>query len=291
MSVAYQQPVSWSPPGDAGHEPATVVLDVSAPELVTALAMWDARVPTAGLSAEGVVTVVNRPAFQAGIRLGMDRETVFARGVHVRDTDAFDSVEAAEARLRSWLAPLDPVVAVTGAHGARIGLSGSAGLHVPHRAAQRIRSLLAERIVGAVSIGIGPNALVAAMASRRITDGIETVRAEAFSSTFGSEPVQALIGVSNATSRRLAGLGVFTISQLARVRVDRLNAAFGAVGHVLLARARGMDDTPVVSHSVSAIVPRRWSTSPDEDTHGFLLDVSPSAAIDTGSRQLRVLSS
>ena len=61
-------------------------------------------------------------------------------------------------------------------------------------------------------------------------------------------PVEKLWGVGEVTARTLHEMGVFTIGQLVRVPAAELEARFGRRGRDLYRQARGMDDSPVVTH-------------------------------------------
>ena len=64
----------------------------------------------------------------------------------------------------------------------------------------------------------------------------------------GDRPTDALWGIGAKTARRLAGLGIGTVSDLAAADPQRLAAEFGpATGPWLVRLARGQDDSPVDS--------------------------------------------
>lgn len=97
------------------------------------------------------------------------------------------------------------------------------------------------------SWGVAENKLVAKIATNvGKPNGLVVVppgEAEAFLAPL---PVSLLWGVGPKTQERLAALGLRTVGELAALPPERLQAEFGERGTDLAARARGLDDSPVV---------------------------------------------
>ncbi len=67
-------------------------------------------------------------------------------------------------------------------------------------------------------------------------------------------PAQALWGIGPKTAARLAEVGIHTIGDLAQMQDRELVALFGKYGRDLALRARGIDDSPVVTeHELKSI--------------------------------------
>ncbi len=67
-------------------------------------------------------------------------------------------------------------------------------------------------------------------------------------------PAQALWGVGPKTGARLAEFGILTIGQLAHAPAGLLEREFGKYGSELALRARGIDDSPVITeHDVKSV--------------------------------------
>jgi DNA polymerase-4 len=100
-----------------------------------------------------------------------------------------------------------------------------------------------------VSIGVGPNCLIAKIASDSCKpDGLKVVppaRAQAFLDPL---PVRRLHGVGPSTERALAGMGATTICELRAQPLAKLLARFHAHGRTLYEFARGVDERPVEAH-------------------------------------------
>ncbi len=99
------------------------------------------------------------------------------------------------------------------------------------------------------SIGVGPNKLVAKMASGvQKPRGLTALDEEGFRRLFWPMPVQELWGVGAKTAQHLATLGIRTVGDLGRAGAPMLEQAFGVVGPHLREAAWGRDRTPVVPY-------------------------------------------
>ena len=99
------------------------------------------------------------------------------------------------------------------------------------------------------SIGIGPNKLIAKMASGvNKPRGLTLLDEEGFRRHFWPLDVQALWGVGPKLSEHLKRMGIATVGDLGRARPESLRQAFGVVGPHLREAAWGHDQTPVVPY-------------------------------------------
>ncbi len=100
-----------------------------------------------------------------------------------------------------------------------------------------------------VSVGVGPNRLIAKIASDfDKPDGLTVVRPEKVETFLAPLPVRRLHGVGPATERALEALGVHTVAELRTLSLDRLVGRFGRHGQMLWEFARGLDDREVTTH-------------------------------------------
>lgn len=105
-----------------------------------------------------------------------------------------------------------------------------------------------EHSLGA-SIGVGPNKLIAKMASGvQKPRGLTALDEEGFRRLFWPLDVQQLWGVGPKMSEHLKGLGIVTVGDLGRAPTGVLEQAFGVVGAHLREAAWGRDRTPVVPY-------------------------------------------
>ncbi|MDH3402063.1 MAG: DNA polymerase IV [Acidobacteriota bacterium] len=100
-----------------------------------------------------------------------------------------------------------------------------------------------------VSVGVGPNRLVAKIASEADKpDGLTVVKPGRVRAFLDPLPVRALPGVGPATEARLEREGWTTIAQLRALAPGELERRFGRHGRRLERFARGEDDRPVRTH-------------------------------------------
>ncbi|NJK89272.1 MAG: DNA polymerase IV, partial [Myxococcales bacterium] len=120
----------------------------------------------------------------------------------------------------------------------------ASGLEVARRLKARIREVTGLT----ASAGVGPNKMVAKLASEvDKPDGLVAVSREEVQAFLGPLPVNSLFGVGPKTASRLERLGIKTVSDV-RVRSEAiLVELLGRHGHELWQLAHGRDDRAVVS--------------------------------------------
>ncbi len=115
--------------------------------------------------------------------------------------------------------------------------------------AAEIRRRVREERRLTVSVGVGPNRLIAKIASDcDKPDGLTVVKPSRVQSFLDPLPVRRLHGVGPATEKALQDLGVATIADLRAVELDALRKRFGRHGQGLYNYARGIDRRPVRTH-------------------------------------------
>ncbi len=115
--------------------------------------------------------------------------------------------------------------------------------------AREIRRRILEECGLTVSVGVGPNRLVAKIASDfDKPDGLTVVPPERVQAFLDPLPVRRLQGVGPATDAALEELGIRTIAELRAIEADVLTRRFGRYGGALYRYARGLDERPVVTH-------------------------------------------
>ena len=210
-----------------------------------------AQVPMwVGGAERGVVLSANYPARAFGVRGGMSstqarRLCPNAVGVPP-DFDAYAEVSAG-------------IVAIFETFTARVSSASIdeayldlTGLHLPDGASglgELLRAMVHDEQGIACSVGIGPNKLIAKMASNSAKpDGLLEVPPEAVVGFLHPQPVQHLVGVGESTAARLAKLGITTIGELAHQPRTTLRGTFGPRAGALLGElAWGRDASRVVA--------------------------------------------
>ncbi len=117
------------------------------------------------------------------------------------------------------------------------------------RLAQWIRSEIRLRTGLTASAGVGPNKLVAKIASDlNKPDGLTIIPPQRVESLLAGLPVGRLWGVGPRTAERLERLGCFKVEDLRRAPLQALEAALGRFGRELQEQAWGRDQREVISH-------------------------------------------
>ncbi len=115
--------------------------------------------------------------------------------------------------------------------------------------AREIRRRVREERRLTVSIGVGPNRLIAKIASDfDKPDGLTVVKPARVQAFLDPLPVRRVHGVGPATEKALAELGVATIADLRGLELEVLRRRFGRHGQGLYNYARGLDERPVHTH-------------------------------------------
>jgi DNA polymerase-4 len=135
-------------------------------------------------------------------------------------------------------------VEVIGLDEAYLDLSG---LPAPHASMRRLVQTIVTQTGLHCSIGIGPNKLVAKVASdAEKPRGFVILTAEQARARFAGAPCGLIPGIGPKTAERLKRSGLDTLAKLAGAPPDQLGARFGArFGAALQSRARFEDDSPV----------------------------------------------
>jgi len=119
--------------------------------------------------------------------------------------------------------------------------------------AQVIQSKIRERFDLGASIGIGPNKLIAKMASGVAKPcGLTALDEEAFRRTFWPQDIQAMWGIGPKLAERMKAIGLATVGDLARAPEGLLASTFGIIGPQMKQAANGYDDTPLVPYHRAA---------------------------------------
>jgi DNA polymerase-4 len=113
--------------------------------------------------------------------------------------------------------------------------------------AREIKRLVRERTALTASVGVGPNKLVAKIASDlRKPDGLVTVRADEVRALLDPLPIRKLFGLGAKTAPRVEALGIRTLGELRLANDSRLRPIFGRYTDRVQQRAAGIDDRPVI---------------------------------------------
>ncbi len=121
--------------------------------------------------------------------------------------------------------------------------------------ADRIRKEVSSKEKLSCSVGVGPNKLVAKLASDyKKPYGLTVVKPEDVINFLSPLPVRKLIGVGPKTEIKLKEMGVKTIGDLARYNKEALIKTFGKWGAEMRELANGIDNSEVIEeHEIKSI--------------------------------------
>jgi len=108
--------------------------------------------------------------------------------------------------------------------------------------ARQVKQEIKDKEYLTASIGVGPNKLIAKVASDfKKPDGLTVVKEEDAQKFLDPLPVRRLLWVGRKTEVKLKALGVDTIGDLARYNPSVLSSMFGVMGLQMHLMARGLD--------------------------------------------------
>jgi DNA polymerase IV (DinB-like DNA polymerase) len=203
----------------------------------------------------GVVTAASYAARRYGIRSALpisrawrlaeaarrrgEPEVVFVRGNRKL------YVEVSE-RIMAILATRADAFEEASIDEAYLDLSSLDGFDAAADRAREIKREIAEREGLTCSVGLGPNKLVAKIASdARKPDGLMAVTPADVQAFLDPLPIRVIPGIGPKTEAVLHERSIRTIADLRGIELDRLVEWFGRWGQDMHAKARGLSDSPV----------------------------------------------
>lgn len=226
----------------------------------------------------GVVQSASYAARRFGIRSGMP----IAQAVRLCPQatlvqGSFPLYREASRAVRAVLERHSPVVVMASLDEAYLDFHGTERLHpvslLP--AAERIRDEVKRETGLDCSIGIGPNRMIAKLASDAAKPrGLMEVRAGWEEGFLAGLPLRALPGVGRKTAERLAALGLTEVQQVQGQPLERLEALLGPAARELKLRAHGYGGTALSRDRLPRSVSRETTLardSTDRERLGSLL--------------------
>ena len=224
-----------------------------------------------------VVTCASYEAREFGVHAGMPLRTAARRCPDATflpsDPAAYD---AASDQVMGLLRDLGHPVEVWGWDEAYVAVTAADPLEV----AEQIRTVISSETGLSCSVGISDNKQRAKVATGFAKPaGIFALNDENWMTVMAGRPVDALWGVGPKTAKKLAGLGITTVRELAHCDAELLTSTFGPrTGLWLLLLAKGGGDTEV---SAEPWIPRSRS-----HVVTFPRDLTDRAEMDSAVMQL-----
>jgi DNA polymerase-4 len=196
----------------------------------------------------GVLTTCNYEARKFGVRSAMPTFMALQRCPRLIVLPTrFDVYRRESAVVRAILHRFTPLVEPLSLDEAYLDVSAHPG--APGALAQVIRNLIFRKTKLTASAGIGPNKLVAKIASElNKPDGQCEVAPNEVSMFMAALPVRKIWGIGAVTEQKLQQRGITTCGELQRFNRVQLVDIFGKFGAELYDLCRGIDERPVEPH-------------------------------------------
>ncbi|HJT82249.1 MAG TPA: DNA polymerase IV [Chthoniobacterales bacterium] len=193
----------------------------------------------------GVLTTCNYEARRFGVRSAMPTFMALQRCPQLIVVPTrFDVYRREAAVIRGILHRFTSLVEPLSLDEAYLDLTDHPG--APASVAQLIRGLIFNKTRLTASAGIGPNKLVAKIASElNKPNGQFEVKPEAVNEFMQPLPVRKIWGVGEKTDQKLEQLGIRTCGEMQKLSRIELQEHFGKFGLELYDLCRGIDDRPV----------------------------------------------
>jgi len=196
----------------------------------------------------GVVSTANYEARKFGIRSGMPLITAYKlcpEAVFLPvDYQEYSRVSSV---FKSVLRNFSPIIEDMGIDEVFIDITQTPG--TSEDIAKEIKRLIYEKTGLTCSVGIGPNKLIAKIASdAQKPDGLTIVEEKDVLGFLAPLPVRKLYGVGPKTEAHLNALGIKTVSELRKKTLPWLIENFGnSYGSFLYMASRGIDESPLIT--------------------------------------------
>ena len=186
-------------------------------------------------------------------------------------------------RIFNMMLDYTPLVEVFSIDEAFLDVTGSMGIFgSPERIVYLLKARIKHSFGLTCSVGVGPNKLLAKLASdMKKPDGLTIIRPEEVSQVLETIPIKDLCGVGSQTEKKLNLLGIKTCGELGRFPVDILKRKFGINGQHMHDMGLGIDHSPVVPasdqdkvKSVGHSMTLRQDVSRRQDILKYLLQLS-----------------
>lgn len=218
----------------------------------------------------GAVAAANYPAREHGIRSGMTLKAAISKFKDVKiipaDKKHYKRVSDKVMKTIKSYSPVYEQISID-----EVFLDVSSLVKDYSKAEQKAKMIQKEVLNKeklTCSVGIGPNKLIAKMASGfKKPSGVTVVHSEDVPSFLFDMPIRKLYSVGPKIEEKLKGLGVVKIGDVQEISVERLVGLLGeSVGRRIYNYSRGIDESPVSESEEKKSISRMTSfESPTDD--------------------------
>ena len=205
-----------------------------------------------GLGRRGVVSTASYEARRFGVVSGIPMTTArirCPRGIFISGRHQIYGEYSK--MVMNILAEFTPSIQQSSIDEAYMDMTGTEKLHgSPEQTAILIRKRVRKEVGITCSIGIGPNKLVAKIATEHAKpDGQIRIRLHEAKNFLAKLPIREMPGIGPKTGEKLMQLGILNLGQLANFNEGWLRRETSErTANYLIRKARGEDDSPVEAH-------------------------------------------
>jgi DNA polymerase IV (DinB-like DNA polymerase) len=211
-----------------------------------------------GGKGRGVVAAANYKAREYGIHSAMPISQAWRLSEAAREqgkppvmflSGDMKKYAAVSERVMTIIREFTPVVEEAGIDEAYADLSFAGSYEKAEEVCRGIKETIRARERLTASVGIGPNKLIAKIASNENKpDGLTVVRENDAEKFLAPMSVRKMRGIGPKTAAEMAAQGIKFIQELKRLPQAELEARFGKRGLVFYYEVRGLDDSPIQEH-------------------------------------------
>jgi len=215
----------------------------------------------------GVVSTASMEARKYGLHSGMPISIAYRKCPNCVFLPVnFELYEETSARIMKILKEYADTLEIGGIDEAFLDISSLGSFKDAEQLAKKIKEEIERKEQLSCSIGIGPNKLVAKIASdHQKPDGLTVVTPSKVTDFLWPLNVRKIPGVGPKSEKVLNEVGIETIGDLARMTVEQLKELFGKNGEALYELSHGIDKSPVVEFYETKSVGREFTFEKDTD--------------------------
>lgn len=208
-----------------------------------------------GGAGRGVVSTANYKAREYGIRSALPISTAWRLSEEAKKAGKpatvffegnFERYNEVSRKIMAIINEYSPAVEQASVDEAYFDLSSCGAFAVAAETAKKIKSAIKRREKLTASVGIGPNKLIAKIASdMQKPDGLTVVEDDRVESFLESLSIRKIPGIGPKTETIFRKLGVATIADIKKYSSDQLVRLLGKWGAEIYQKSRGLDESPI----------------------------------------------
>jgi DNA polymerase IV (archaeal DinB-like DNA polymerase) len=228
----------------------------------------------------GVVSTANYKAREYGIRSALPISTAWAYAEAARRAGKpevvfmggnMEKYAAVSAKVVTVVRAFVSVVEQASVDEVYMDLTTAGSFGVAADLVRKIKAEIKTKERLTCSVGVGPNKLVAKIASdMHKPDGLTVVKPEDVERVFDPLPVRAIPGIGPKTEEALRAQGVRFVRDLKKFSREELMERFGKWGGDMYEKARGVDETPVGEFHETKSIGEQDTFPEDTRDSGFI---------------------